>query len=409
MPYERKKMKLTNSFTVEQYSKSDILIIYGASVWGEIAYYALRQLGIRPNFFCDRGIQKDKYYGIPVLRPHHMINFQEAQIVIASADYFHDIRKYLLSVGCKKLFDMEALLAMNLYQDDWSKRAKDIFNNKSSYLNVLYHTQNDEDVNFSRIQFVVSERCSLKCKDCTHLMQYYQSPQDVDLEKYKGAFDLLLSAIRCVSEIRILGGEPFMNRQMYKVIEWYHDNGKIQNISVYTNGTIIPDENNLRALTKEKVRLHISDYGLPSSKISQLVEVLDKWGIQYYVRSYDEWQDAGNLVYRDYSVDKMKNIFSVCYERNCFTFLKGKLHRCPRSAHAMNLGAMPDIVDDYIDLSNWTSDVEDLKNQLRKLQKKEYLAACNYCDGPNTHTQKIQPAIQAKNPLPFNIVEENIK
>lgn len=399
-------MKLTISFTEEQYDENDELIIYGASVWGEIAYRTLQQLGITPDYFCDRGIQSDIYFDIPVIRPNDMLEHQNAKIIIASADYFHDIRRYLVEAGCLNLYDLESLLEMQINQENWSKRARDIYNNKDSYLNVIYHTQDDENVNFVRIQFVVSERCSLRCRDCTHLMQYYQHPQNVELEKYKKDFDLLLSAVECVSELRILGGEPFMNKEMYKVIDWYHDNDKIQNISVYTNGTIIPDENNLRALAKPKIRLHISDYGVVSGQIERLVEVLKEWNIKFYVRSYDEWQDAGNLVCRKNSINKMKEIFSVCFERNCVTFFRGQLHRCPRSAHAMNLGAMPDIKDDYVDLSNWNGDIEQLKKQLKYLQEKEYIMACNYCDGPNTHTQKIQPAIQSKKPLPFDVDKE---
>lgn len=395
-------MKSTKSFTLKQYDAKKTLIIYGASVWGEIAFYALKQIGISPDYFCDRGIQSDEYLGIPVIRPQDMEVHKEADIIIASSDYFHDIREFLVGIECLNLYDLEELLQIGLNQDNWSKRAKDIYDNKESYLSVIYHSQNNQDVNFARIQFVVSERCSLKCKDCTHLMQYYQHPQDVDLDRYKRDFDLLLSAIECISELRILGGEPFMNRQMYKVIDWYHDNEKIQNISVYTNGTIVPDKNNLRALANDKVRVHISDYGLPNNKIDQLVSVLNEWKIQYYVRAYDEWQDAGNLICRNHSIENMKEIFSVCFERNCITFFKGKLHRCPRSAHAMNIGAMPDVADDYIDLSNWDKDVVELKEQLKYLQGKEYIMACNYCDGPNTHTQSIQPAIQTKKPLPFD-------
>ena len=30
---------------------------------------------------------------------------------------------------------------------------------------------------------VITERCSLKCKDCANLMQYYEKPQNSDLER----------------------------------------------------------------------------------------------------------------------------------------------------------------------------------------------------------------------------------
>jgi len=393
-------MDKTVSFNKERYIKSEPIIIYGASVYGELAYIALSQMGLKPEYYCDRSKDIKEYFGVKVICPEELNNKKNANIIIASADFFYEIRKILKEAGCNHLFDMSEMLRMSLPKELLSHRAQEMYANRQHYIDIV-ENQSEEKIVFNRVQYVVSERCSLKCKDCTHLMPYYKYPQDVDLNKYRAAFNLLLENVDCIVDLRILGGEPFMNSAMGDIIEWYHDNRKIQGISVYTNGTIIPNKNILKALQKEKVKVHVSDYKINEDKIKNLVTVLDEFHIRYFVRTYDAWQDAGGMEFRNYSPDQKKEIFSHCFERNGFTFFKGKLHRCPRAAHAMNLRAIPDIKEDYVDLLDWKGTEEGLKVQLRNLQEKTWLESCNYCGGPNNHTQSIPAGRQVPEPIKY--------
>lgn len=387
------------SFDKRHYNHTEPLIIYGASVYGEIAYHALCGMGIFPDYFCDQMQEKSVYYGIPIININDLKKMSNANVIIASADYFSEIKKILESSGNYKLFDMIELLNENIPNDKLSNRAKVYYANKQRYIDMVQNSDNDNAIVLNRVQYVVSERCSLRCKDCTHLMQYYQHPRDVELEKYKNAFDMLLDTVQVIAELRILGGEPFMNKEMYKVIDWYYKSSKIKSICIYTNGTIIPDNRMLQSLQKEKVKVHISDYGVKNKKVLQLADVLEEHKIRYFVRKYDDWQDAGNLDFRGYDQEYMQTIFGRCFERNCITFLKGELHRCPRSAHAMNLGAMPIIKEDFVDLQHWEGTKSELAEQIKKLMAKSYIGACNYCDGLNNHLQSIPAAIQTEKPL----------
>jgi HD superfamily phosphohydrolase len=239
-------------------------------------------------------------------------------------------------------------------------------------------------------------------------MQYYKHPKNIELDKYKEAFEKLITVSDVIAEIRILGGEPLMNKEMYKVIEWFHDCDKIKYISVYTNGTIIPSDEMLDWFTREKVRVRISDYIVNRDKIEKLIKKLEERKINYFINQYDDWQDAGNLDYRDNSPEEMQKKFMQCFERNCVTFFRGELHKCPRSAHAMNLKAMPRVEDDYIDLENWNGSDQELKQALKKFQKKTYVEACNYCDGTN-YLQHIPAAVQTASVLPYKMIGEGDK
>lgn len=394
-------MGKTIAFNLESYTKNEPLIVYGASVYGEIAYVTLKEWGLTPLFYCDISKDKKEYFGIRVISPNELDNYKNANIIIASADFFYEIKNQLEKKGFVKLFDMSELICLDISKKKLSNRAKEIYANRKHYIDIV-NNQSDEGLVFNRIQYVVTERCSLRCKDCSHLIQYYSHPQDIDLYKYKKSFDNLLECIDCMAELRILGGEPFINKNMGKLIEWYHDNNKIQGISVYTNGTIVPDEAILEQLKKNKVKVHISDYKINRNKIDKVVDVFENNNINYFIRQYDSWQDAGGVEFRGYSLEKRKNIFVNCFERNGYTFLKGKLYRCPRVAHAMNLGAMPDEKTDYVNLQ-MEDEKDSFKMQLKNLQERLWLEGCNYCGGPNNHIQNIPAARQVTEPLQYEM------
>lgn len=396
---EHVKTNGIKSFDIEQHEKCDKIIIYGASAYGEIAYQALIQNEITPAYFCDRkalvGVG-----GIPVIKPEQVDDYQDAAFIIASADSFQEIKNYLWTHGCKKIFDMRLLLESTIDISRLSNRARDVYDNRNNYFDAV-NRADDGAIYFSRLQYVVSERCSLRCRNCSHLMQYYKHPQDVDLDEYKPAFDRFLDAVDQISEIRIMGGEPFMNQEVYKLIEWYYGHPKVNQISIYTNGTITPSENNLKSLAQKNIRLHISDYGINKERIPKVTERLDEYGIAYFVRRYDSWQDAGNLKDRGYSEKAMQQSFAACFERNSYTFFRGKLYHCARSAHGMHLGAIPWEESDVVDFTIENKTTNDFRTAILQLQEKKYLRACDYCNGPNFHEGNIPAGEQIDRPLDF--------
>lgn len=393
------KINGIKSFDIEQHAKYDKIIIYGASAYGEIAYQALIQNGITPACFCDRkalvGVE-----GIPVIKPEQVDDYQDAAFIIASADSFQEIKNFLWNHGCKKIYDMRLLLGNPVDISRLSNRAKDVYDNRQNYYDAVERA-NEGAIYFSRLQYVVSERCSLRCRHCSHLMQYYKNPENVDLEGHKEAFDRFLEAVDQISELRIMGGEPFMNQDTYKLVEWYYGHPKIRRLSVYTNGTIIPSTSNLRTFSGKNIRLHISNYGINEARIQAVTKKLDEYGISYFVRKYDSWQDAGNLEERGYTEDYMRESFAACFERNSYTFFRGKLYHCARSAHGMNLGAIPWMEDDVVDFTLGDRQKEDYRNAIMTLQDKGFLISCNYCNGPNYHEGDIPAGEQTNQPLDF--------
>lgn len=387
------------SFDVKQYKRKGKLIIYGASAYGEIGCYILTKAGIKIDFFCDQKATT-AINGIPVIKPEEISIYQGDVFIVASADSFWEIKNYLEESGCKYVYDMCLLLESNFDTQYLSNRARDIYDNRQNYLDVVKQIRKG-GIYFSRIQYVVSERCSLRCRDCSHLMQYYRNPQDVNIEEYKYAFNRFLDVVEQISELRIMGGEPFMNKELYKLIETYYGHPKIKHISIYTNGTIVPSTRNMEAMRSKRIRIHISDYGVNEAGINNTIWALGEEGLEYFVRKYDSWQDSGGLQKRCYSDEEKKKMFSACFERNSYSFYRGKLYRCARSAHGMNMGAIPWKESDVVDFTGNAFSEDFARKGICELQHKEYLRACDYCGGPNYHEGHIPAGIQAKQPLNF--------
>lgn len=46
----------------------------------------------------------------------------------------------------------------------------------------LKSLEEKDAVILNSIDFIVTERCSLRCRDCSNLMQYYKNPVDEDMQ-----------------------------------------------------------------------------------------------------------------------------------------------------------------------------------------------------------------------------------
>ena len=85
------------------------------------------------------------------------------------------------------------------------------------------------------IDILVTERCSMKCQDCSNLMQYYIKPQNIGNETIIKEIEEILSKIDHLFEIRLIGGEPFVNPNIYEMISYATNLSKVSYVVIYTN------------------------------------------------------------------------------------------------------------------------------------------------------------------------------
>jgi len=59
--------------------------------------------------------------------------------------------------------------------------------------------------------------------------------------------------------------------------------------------------------------------------------------------------------------------------------INGELHYCYRSAHAKDLGLIPDHPGDYVDLLS--GDIATVRRRINEFIELDSIAACDYCNG----------------------------
>lgn len=231
-------------------------------------------------------------------------------------------------------------------------------------------------------------------------MQYYTKPRHSDLDELCTAVDRLMTAVTGVDEFRVLGGEPFTNPRMWRVVDKLVEIDGTENVVVYTNGTIVPRDQNLTCLQHPKVTVYITNYADLSRRHDELTEELTHRGIRWLSR-IPSWTDSGRITRIDRTEEELQRVFAECSAKDLMTLLNGRLYNCPFSANAMNLAAVPAAPADVIDLrvdrpaEELTQLVGTLYNRARAL------TACAFCNGRDHTTPAVTPAIQTRRPLPL--------
>jgi len=202
-----------------------------------------------------------------------------------------------------------------------------------------------------------------------------------------------------------------MNKEFHLIINKLSNEDKIKKIAIYTNGTIIPAEDKMECLKNKKVILFITDYGVLSGKLEELKEYLGRNNIAYYAEKAKGWTDCAGIKKHSRTKDDQRALFRNCCAKNTTTLLDGKLYRCPFSANADKLHAIPVFQGDYVDILQYSrskGDAGSVKNALRTLLfEKDYLETCDYCNGRSFDDAEITPAVQVKDPLEYESSNRN--
>ena len=125
-------------------------------------------------------------------------------------------------------------------------------------------------------------------------MQYYEKPQMAEYELLTSSTDTILNNVDYVYEWRILGGEPFIFRNLAKYLLHLKKHSNYGNIIIYTNGTIVPNKELIYAIKESKSIVDISNYGSHSRKLEELTICLKENEIPFACKE-PEWTDSGRV------------------------------------------------------------------------------------------------------------------
>jgi hypothetical protein len=403
-------------------SKSKIYI-FGADIAGKIMLKILRLKGIDVEGFVDNNKNKCNLSidGLPVLHANLALGIvPKTAVFLIASTYISDIIIQLEDLGYYHWCPIVELIRENdftYYQDVLKGQLRknhsggeftkdfDIFvlqnmvNSQEKYL--------DPNILFIRsVDLILTEKCSLKCVDCSNLMQYYEKPVDISLSELQKNLDELCCVADEVNEIRIIGGDPLMNRDFHQAIIYAAAKKNVNKVVVYTNGTISPSEEKISAIAHPKVFVFITTYGELSKRTEPLRELLHKYGIPSNMQPAYGWTNCADIKYQSRSAVDLELTFKNCCAKHFTTMTMGRIFRCPFSANVERLAAIPEHPDDYVDINGYQqlplAEQEVKKKQLWTfLRNKPYIQACDFCKGRTYGDPEITPGIQTKEILRY--------
>ena len=170
---------------------------------------------------------------------------------------------------------------------------------------------------------------------------------------------------------------------------------------IYTNATILPEKEDLEMFHNNRVSFYITDYGLDKKQKVDLFEILLKeHHIGYEVHRLEYWYKPGDIFDNFKTKEILEETYQFCWGRDCITLLEGKLFQCEFVANANRLGAIPDFVQDYVDLF----ETEDLRKRIVEfLYRKKYMESCRWC---NLTTEKVKPGEQLQYRIEYKRVQD---
>ena len=387
--------------------KKSGVILFGTGGLGELALKALKQKNIKLICFVDNNMSNwnKKFNDYDVISPDKLKSEYSDHPVLISSIRFRYLKRMLQGLQIKNVYDADFLFSnLDLKGGGSSWSADRCKVELDLYLYAINSFREKTDLKVNSLDLVLTEKCSLKCKDCSNLMQYYAKPIDEDFTQLISTLEKFMSVVDYVYEIRFIGGEPLMYKRIDEVIKKTLTYKNCGNIVIYTNGTIVPKGDKINVFKNDKIYFKISNYGSISRNVKKLEKTLEENNIHYLTEKVTRWQDCARIEKFDRPIELTKKIFGDCCVSETLTVLHGKLFLCPFSAHAENLHAIPKYPSDSIDISQF-QDKKVLKDKIRKFYfHTEYLEACKSCNGRDHNVGSVDAAIQTKIPLQYTKV-----
>jgi len=390
--------------------------IFGADIAGKIVSRMLKSFGVNVSGFVDNNKNKTlvPIDSSPVVHaPTFLESAPKSAVVLIASTYIADIIRQIEDRGFYNWAPISNFLSYYPPERYRSILSGELRRNhaggeftKDFDIFVLENMRNSQvkyldpsRLYIRSVDIIITEKCSLKCKDCSNLMQYYERPQNIDTSIVLSEIDSVTEIADEINELRIIGGDAFVNKDFPTIVNYAAEKPNVNKVVIYTNGTIAPDESKIKLISKSpKIFVFVTTYGPLSRNAERLAISLAEHGIQFNQQPAYGWTDCGTIEKFSRSAEQQEEIFKNCCAKHFTTLTDGKLFRCPFAANLHRLEATPDYKGDYVDLA--ITDKTKLKQTMwSHLRDISYIRYCDHCKGRTYGDPEIEPGVQTRQPL----------
>ncbi|MGN0710615.1 MAG: radical SAM protein, partial [Anaerovoracaceae bacterium] len=240
------------------------------------------------------------------------------------------------------------------------------------------------------MNLIVTDKCTLKCKDCIMFAPYFKNPKHQTVKSLKKEVDLAFNVWKHIKSYQIVGGEPLIFPYLEEIIEYIGENYRKQigEFLITTNGTVLPEESFFKKCAKYDMTIRISDYSVSKKffkkqKVAEWKENLERFNIKHELFGTGIWHDFGNPNAKMiHSKEELINLYQNC---DCVhsTIRDGKWYTCCRQAAAVWSGQVEE-KEDFFDLKSNTENKQAILEFYLKFCKKGWLSCCEACFGDGT-------------------------
>jgi len=312
-------------------------------------------------------------------------------------DHFKKLEKgaYKILIATSR-FEVEIA---NKLQSEGYERDIDFCGYKKFY--TAYNWLFQQKVYSSFVATSVTQKCTLSCEKCGHLMPSFKSPRNRPLSEIKLDIDAYFNWVDQVGTFCLAGGEPFLHPEILEIVEYIGQSWgkKISMIQIVTNGTMVPSEDILLACKQYNVTITVSDYSVSvprlKKSIDNLVNVMEKYDVSFLKKNpTSTWVDLGfpKTDNSNMTEHQIIDFFDQCNSQ-CRELYNQKLYFCSIQPHAIQAGLFKDDVNDYFDLQDYDS-----SKRIKFLEFDQgytelgYITFCKKCNSFASPSAKIIPA-----------------
>lgn len=363
---------------------------FGAGIKGMELFQTLKSTSLF-SFFIDNDErkQRDGCLGKEVLSFSDFEKLEEKPLIVISAvkENKLNIERQLQEEGLKHFNDF-------IHLDEFLNQFLPIY---------FWRIENKVFMPLSQI--VLTERCTLKCKNCAHgCYRVSADNEDMSLEDVYKSADAFFKRVDYIDEFQLIGGEPLLYKKLEEAVRYVGERyrNRINILGITTNGSILPKQNVLDALRAHGVLVRISNYGKAVPRLrksyEKLTELLERNGIQYRLTAEEwEWMDYGfEYVNRGTDERLLEAVFNSC-QTPCREVRGNQLHFCVMARSISENLAYHVGEKDYLDLDELGEDYRKAMLDFNLgYTEKGYLDMCAHCHGADCIHYPIPAAEQLR-------------
>lgn len=189
------------------------------------------------------------------------------------------------------------------------------------------------------IEIHAADHCNMRCISCSHYAPIAR-PKFADLEVLEESLKKLSPYAETIRKIRVVGGEPLLNKQISRIFEIAHKYFPDVELEMTTNGILIPkmDRDFFAFVRKYSILINVTQYPVKNGIYKNIEDTLSKEQVRYKLstleRTLNKWNKI-KLHKCSFPVLKSKIYFlkkSQC-NRMCIQLVGDRLFPCNVSAY----------------------------------------------------------------------------